>query len=367
MSPRHIDEIIAGLIARGYLTAAGYVVGPASSVDNRVAFFDGITGKLIKDSGLTLAGVNTGDQTSIVGITGTLAQFNTALTGADFASGGGTATGTNTGDQTSIVGITGTLAEFNTALTGADFATGGGTATGTNTGDQTSIVGITGTKAQFDAACITGDFLYVGDVTQYTDEMAQDAVGAMVDGTLVYVDATPLLQRAAISGHVTIAAGSNNATLGSFTSAQLGAALSSSTGSGLAVFGTGPTLTAPFFSSPQVSAGTFFTRQPAPASKAAAATLTAAEILDGIIQYTGPAANLTLPTGTLTDTAVGALTTLAGNMAFDFYIINTSAATVTLAAGATFTILGTATVLTGISACFRCRRTAANTWVAMRI
>lgn len=44
--------------------------------------------------------------------------------------------GTNTGDQTSIVGITGSLAEFNAALTGADFATGGGTATGTNTGDQ---------------------------------------------------------------------------------------------------------------------------------------------------------------------------------------------------------------------------------------
>ncbi len=46
-------------------------------------------------------------------------------------------TGTNSGDQASIVGITGTLAQFNTALTGADFATGGGTATGTNTGDQT--------------------------------------------------------------------------------------------------------------------------------------------------------------------------------------------------------------------------------------
>lgn len=45
-------------------------------------------------------------------------------------------TGTNSGDQTSIVGITGSLAEFNAALTGADFATGGGTATGTNTGDQ---------------------------------------------------------------------------------------------------------------------------------------------------------------------------------------------------------------------------------------
>ena len=53
-------------------------------------------------------------------------------------------TGTNSGDQTSIVGISGSLAEFNAALTGADFATGGGTATGTNTGDQTTISGNAG-------------------------------------------------------------------------------------------------------------------------------------------------------------------------------------------------------------------------------
>lgn len=44
---------------------------------------------------------------------------------------------TNTGDQTTIAGITGTTAEFNAALSDADFTTGGGTATGTNTGDQT--------------------------------------------------------------------------------------------------------------------------------------------------------------------------------------------------------------------------------------
>ncbi len=101
----------------------------------------------------TSTGTNTGDQTSIVGITGTLSEFNTALTGADFASGGGTVTGassgTNTGDQTSIVGISGTLSEFNTALTGADFATGGGTvsgtSSGTNTGDQTTVSGNAGT------------------------------------------------------------------------------------------------------------------------------------------------------------------------------------------------------------------------------
>lgn len=42
--------------------ADGIVIGPTSSVDNRVAFFDGTSGKLIKDSGLTLSGNNTGDQ-----------------------------------------------------------------------------------------------------------------------------------------------------------------------------------------------------------------------------------------------------------------------------------------------------------------
>lgn len=69
--------------------------------------------------------------------------------------------------------------------------------TGTNTGDQTSIVGITGTKAQFDTAVTDGNILFVGDVTQYTDENAQDAVGGMVANStfvnLAYVDATPSL------------------------------------------------------------------------------------------------------------------------------------------------------------------------------
>ena len=114
--------------------------------------------------------------------------------------------------------ITGNLAASGT-VTGSNLS-------GTNTGDQTSIVGITGTKAQFNTACTDGDFLYVGDVTQYTDEMAQDAVGAMVDASLTYVDATPLLQRAALTGHITAAAGSNATLLGSFTLAQLNTALS---------------------------------------------------------------------------------------------------------------------------------------------
>lgn len=47
----------------------------------------------------------------------------------------------------------------------------------------------------------------------FSVEEAQDAVGAMVDATLVYVDATPSLGRAAITGDVTIAAGSNAAVI----------------------------------------------------------------------------------------------------------------------------------------------------------
>jgi len=97
---------------------------------------------------------------------------------------------------------------------------------GTNTGDQSTIVGITGTKAQFDAAVTDGNLLYVGDVTQYTDELAQDAVGAMVDSTLVYNDATPSLIRAALTGAITASAGSNTTSLGSFTKAQLDGAVS---------------------------------------------------------------------------------------------------------------------------------------------
>jgi hypothetical protein len=42
----------------------GAVTGPASSTTNNVAFFDGSTGKVIKDSGLTLSGSNTGDETT---------------------------------------------------------------------------------------------------------------------------------------------------------------------------------------------------------------------------------------------------------------------------------------------------------------
>jgi hypothetical protein len=102
-------------------------------------------------------------------------------------------------DLTTIAGLTATTDNFLQAKAGAwasrtvaQVKTDLGL-TGTNSGDQTSIVGITGTKAQFDTAVTDGNILYVGDITQYTDELAQDAVGAMVNSTLTYNDATPSL------------------------------------------------------------------------------------------------------------------------------------------------------------------------------
>jgi hypothetical protein len=96
------------------------------------------------------------------------------------------------------------------------------------TGEPTTLsgYGISDTKANFNTACSDGDFLFVGDVTQYTDEMAQDAVGAMVDTSLTYDDATPRLSRSALTGAITASAGSNTTALGTFTKAELDTAVS---------------------------------------------------------------------------------------------------------------------------------------------
>lgn len=46
------------------ISLASAVAGPSSAVDGKVVLFDGTTGKLIKDSGLSLSGTNTGDVAS---------------------------------------------------------------------------------------------------------------------------------------------------------------------------------------------------------------------------------------------------------------------------------------------------------------
>lgn len=103
--------------AKGRVTAAangtggggsGDVVGPASAVDSHVVFFDSATGKLIKDSGLSLSGSNTGDQTNISGSSGSCTgNAATVTTNANL-----TGPITSVGNATSIASQTGTGSKF---------------------------------------------------------------------------------------------------------------------------------------------------------------------------------------------------------------------------------------------------------------
>jgi len=104
--------------------------------------------------------------------------------------------------------------------------------------------------------------------------------------------------------------------------------------------------------------------QPAPATYAAAATLTVADLKTRIITYTGTAATLTLPTGTLTE---GGFSDIYTNIAFEWSVINTGAGICTIGAGTAHTIVGSTTVAIGASARFASRRTAANTFVTYRL
>jgi len=125
---------------------------------------------------------------------------------------------------------------------------------------------------------------------------------------------------------------------------------------------TGTTITA---TGDTVTTGVVYKNQPAQTSKAAAATLTIAELLTGIIQYTGALATLTLPTGTNIEGGVPA--TFPTNMSFDVSVINTGLGVVTLGTAAGLTLTGSMAVAAGASGIFRVRKTAANTYTIYRI
>ena len=114
-----------------------------------------------------------------------------------------------------------------------------------------------------------------------------------------------------------------------------------------------------------VETGTFWVPAPAPTSIAAVTTLTAAQLQTGIINTTGTTYTVTLPLATAIDSAFTQVP--AVNIGFDFYIVNTASGTITMAVNTGITSVGTLTVLTGISAQFRLRRTAANTYILYRV
>jgi hypothetical protein len=469
----------------------GDVVGPASAVNDRVVFFDGVTGKLIKDSGLTLSGSNTGDQTSIVGITGTKAQFDTAVTDGNFAYQSDLAGYQPLdGDLTSWAGVT-RAAGFDTWVatpssanlrslmtdetgTGLLYFQGGdigtpsaGVATNLSGTAASLTAGIANAllvaNEATDTTCFLGFYTAAsgnlpgkthanltfnsntGVVTFASSILTTtDINGGTIDGTTIGASShtTGKFTTIETSGNIglwgapsassMLNAGASSQITGAVTSygmymgatvqsgvtteangfrsalATAAAAFTVTTFSHFVVDqgtkGAGSTITDQYgfqvrgsltggtnnfafhhnlasaagrwgfygngtatnlLNGPLMVNHTLYYRQPAQTSKAAAATLTIAELLTQIIQYTGAAANLTMPTGTLIEG--GLATGIANDLAFEFNVINTGTGTATIVTAAGLTLTGAMTVPINTSATFRVRRTAANTYTVYRV
>jgi hypothetical protein len=161
-----------------------------------------------------------------------------------------------------------------------------------------------------------------------------------------------------------ITTGSGNAILGGYTGS---AAPISATGSNWIVLsdGAGNVRQAMNATSVQSLTGAAVVYAPAPATTiSAVTTLTNAQLLPQIVVTSGTTFTLTMPLGTTMETLV----TWAGtNLGFEFSVINTASGTITMAVNTGVTAVGTLTVLTGISARFLIRRTAANTFIMYRV
>jgi hypothetical protein len=115
-----------------------------------------------------------------------------------------------------------------------------------------------------------------------------------------------------------------------------------------------------------IETGLLWQYAPTPTTKAAVATLTAAELATDIITLTGTTYTITLPTGTALDTYYTGVP--AVNIGYDFHIVNTASGIITIAVGASgMTSVGLLTVAATVSAHFRLRRTAANTYILYRL
>ena len=128
----------------------------------------------------------------------------------------------------------------------------------------------------------------------------------------------------------------------------------------------GPSPTLPNTSSYQIGDGNSnemkMEVQGAPTLKTADVTLTTAELLTGIISYTGAGHTLTLPTAAALDSA---FPNAKVNSAFDFSVIATTG-TATVAVGAGITAVGALTVAASTATRFRLRKTATGAWTIYR-
>ena len=213
---------------------------------------DTLVGKATTDT-LTNKTINLTSNT----LSGTVAQFNTALSDADFATLAGTETLTNKTINLTSNTLSGTVAQFNVALSDDNFVTLTGTETLTNktltsptmtapalgTPASGVMTNVTGTASGLTAGNVTTNANLTGGVTSVGNAATVITNANLTGGVTSVGNAATVITNANLTGHITSTG--NAAVLGSFTSAQLLAALSDETGTGVAVFATSPTITTP--------------------------------------------------------------------------------------------------------------------------
>ena len=167
-----------------------------------------------------LSWTNTWDQSTIVGITWTLAQFNTAVTDATLATGWwtvtGTSSGTNTWDQTSVTGNSWTTDALNSATTVVDVSAATApttwqvlTATSSTAATwQDAAAWSWATAALDNLVAVAINTSLISD-TDNTDDLGSDAIGwkdtytrtVKMDGS---TSGTTTVQATAVAGTTTL-------------------------------------------------------------------------------------------------------------------------------------------------------------------
>jgi hypothetical protein len=120
-------------------TAAGSgdVTGPSSSTDGHVVLFDGVTGKLLKDGGITLSGSNTGDETQSTIATKLNASGDATISTSGAVTLASVVTAGSAGSATQVPVITYDAKGRITGMSTATVSGGSGSTSDTSRGDAT--------------------------------------------------------------------------------------------------------------------------------------------------------------------------------------------------------------------------------------
>jgi hypothetical protein len=210
----------------------------------------------------------------------------------------------------------------------------------------------TGTTRQYTLPNLSGALATTGTVTQTFTGNTAFSNATSTFGSSTATSAYSLGSGATISGATkTISIGTSGVS-GSTTNITIGSAVSGSI-TDIDVYG-----------NLQNISGATMPWAPAPASIAAAATLSNANIKSQIINTTGTTYTLTMPLGTTLETLAS---WSAVNLGYNFTVINTASGPITMAVNTGVTSLGSLMIAIGGSANFQIRRTAANTFILYRM